>query len=142
MTPDRHRILFSRTEPWSSLGLLRRVARVCRILFGLVLFSSFLWAILLAVRGVALSDSFGQAVLCLVLVPFLILLAWSIGGMYIWRGVRRPPGPSSGGPPPPEPPEPPVEGAPRPAPLRPFSPRVLTAYAKLPNAPMNEAPLP
>ena len=130
MNSDRYMHVFSRTEPWASLGLLRRIARVFRIIFGCVLSGAFLFTVFLAVRGVSFSTSGGQIALCIILIPFLVALAWAVGCMFIWRGVYSPSQPSSGGSPPPEPP---TEGSPRPAPLRPFSPLIQAAHAELPN---------
>jgi hypothetical protein len=130
MTSDRYMHVFSLTEPWTSLGLLRRIARACRIMFGCVLSGAFLFTVFLAVRGVSISTSGSQVALCITLIPFLLALAWAVGCMFIWRGVYPPSQPSAGNPPPPEPP---TQGSPRPAPLRPFSPLIQAAHAELPN---------
>jgi hypothetical protein len=130
MTSDRYMIIFSRTEPWSSLGLFRRAARVLRITFGSVLFGSLVVVALLAIRTMSSLSSVRQVLFCLAVVPFAALLAWSVGCMFIWRATHSPAEPSSDGSPPAEPPS---EGAPRPAPLRPFSPLILSAHAELPN---------
>ena len=53
---------------------------------------------------------------------WLALYGYALFRMHLLR--------TSGGSPPPEPP---TEGAPRPAPLRPFSPLILSARAELPN---------
>jgi hypothetical protein len=121
---------FSLTEPWASLGMLRRVARVCRIVFGCIMSSFLLLAAVYAACGLFFSPSVGHALLCIAIVLHFTVLAWAVGCMFIWRGVYPPHQPSSGGLPPPEPP---TEGAPRPAPLRPFSPLVQSAHAQLPN---------
>ena len=130
MTSDRHLIVFSRTQPWASLGLLRRVARIFRIIFGCTLFCALFFAAGLGVRGVSLSNSIAQALVCIAVVPFLVLLAWAVGCMYIWRGVYTTSQPSSGGSPPPEPPS---EDSPVPAPLRPSSPLTQSARAEIPS---------
>lgn len=121
---------FSLTEPWVSLGVLRRVARICRIIFGCVLSGFLLLAAVLAVRGLFFGPTIGQVFSCIVIVPFVTVLASAVGCMFIWRGVYPTQQPSSGGHPPPEPP---TEGAPRPAPLRPFSPLIVSARAEFPN---------
>jgi hypothetical protein len=131
MTSDRYMHVFTRSEPWAELGLLRRWFRVCRIIFGCILSSSLLLVALLAVRGILYRSGFGQAVISfLILVPVAALFAWAAGCMFIWRAVYEPIPPAVGGSPPPEPPS---EGAPRPAPLRPFSPLIMSAHAELPN---------
>ena len=130
MTSGSHMIAFSRTEPWCSLGLFRRIARVIRIIFGCVLSGSFIFALITAIRGIFFSTSLSQVVLCVVLIPVLAFFAWAVACMYIWRGVYPPSQPSSGGS---SPPEPPTEGAPRPAPLIPSSPLIQSAHAELPN---------
>jgi hypothetical protein len=127
---DSYMIFYSRTQPWSSLGLLRRVARVCRVVFGTVLFSGIVLIIIGLISGLSSSHSVAHAVEAIAISIFLAPLAWSVGCMFIWRGVSRPSLPSSGGSPPPEPP---TEGAPRPAPLRPYSPLIHSAAAELPN---------
>ena len=129
MILERYRQGFSLTQPWESLGVLRRIARVCRIIFGCILFSFLLLGVVLSVRGMFFSPSVGQVLICIGVVPCLTFLAWAVGCMYIWRGVYPPLRPSSSEPPP----EPPTEGAPRLAPLRPFSPLVESAHAELPN---------
>ena len=127
-TTNRYMLVFSLTEPWASLGLFRRIARVLRIIFGCILSGAFLFTVVLAVRGVSFSTSRGQVALCITSIPFLVALAWAVGCMFIWRGVYPPSQSSSGGS---APPEPPTEGAPRPAPLRPFSPLIQAAHAEL-----------
>jgi hypothetical protein len=130
--PSRRPLMeFSRSRPWSSIGWLHRIARVCRILFGCVMFSIFVAFVVLAICGIFFSTSVGEVLMCLVVIPFVGFIAWAVGGMFIWRGVYPPSPPSSDGPPPPEPP---TGGAPRPAPLLPFSPRILSAHAELPIA--------
>jgi hypothetical protein len=124
MTPDRYIHIFTRTEPWASLGLFRRVARICRVAFGCILFGSLVLVALLTVRNSAKDLSL------IVVVPMAALFAWAIGCMFIWRAVHSPSQPSSDGS---RPPEPPTEGAPRTAPLRPFSPLVQSVHAELPN---------
>jgi hypothetical protein len=121
---------FSLTEPWASLGILRRVVRICRIIFGCVLSSLLLIPAVLFVRGLFFSPTVGQVLLYIFIASFFTLLAWAVGCMFIWRGVYPSQEPSSGGLPPPEPP---TEGAPRPAPLRPFAPLIMSAHAELPN---------
>ena len=130
MTSDRYMIVFSRTEPWAALGLLRRIARVLRIIFGCILSGAFILTVVIAGRGISFSATVREVVLCVVLIPFLALLAFAVGCMFIWRGVYPPSQPSSGGS---SPPEPPTEGAPRPAPLIPSSPLIQSAHAELPN---------
>jgi hypothetical protein len=131
MTSDRYMHVFSLTQPWASLGLLRRVARVFRIIFGCVLSGAFLFTVVLAIRGVSFSTTTGQVVQCITLIPFLLVFAWAVGCMFIWRGVYPPSQPFSGGS---HPPEPPTEGSPCPAQLRPISPLVQAAHAELPKA--------
>ena len=86
---DSYMKVFSRTEPWSSLGCLRRIVRVCRVIFGIVLFCAFLMAIDLVIHSISLSDSLGQALSRIAVVPFLTFLAWCVGCMFIWRGVHQ-----------------------------------------------------
>jgi len=121
---------FSRSERWSSLGLLRRVARVCRVVFGLLLFSACLLLIRTLLHDSSINFSLWQTSLRVGAIAYLALLAWCVGCMFIWRGVYSPSQPSSGGSPPPEPP---ADGAPRPAPLRPFSPLIVSAHAEAPD---------
>lgn len=129
MTSDRFMVMFSRTEPWSQIGLFRRIRRVCRILVGSVLFSMLLLFIFTAIRGIWLSSSLWQAFSCILVIPVLALLAWAVGCMYIWRAVHQPWEISSGH----EPPPPPPQDAPRLAPLSPFSPLILSEHAPLPD---------
>src|SRR5215218_8824441 len=98
MRTDRYMGIFSLTEPWSSLGILRRVARVCRILFGVVLFSSIV-GVAVFVCCVSFSDSVRQGLSCLVLMPVFALFAWAVGCMFIWRPVYPAPPLSRGSPP-------------------------------------------
>jgi len=121
---------FSRSEPWSSLGLLRRITRVCRIVFGLLLFSAILLLTFPVLRGLSFGSSVWQALFCVAAIPYLALLAWCVGCMFIWRGVYPPSQLSAGGSPPPEPP---ADGAPRPSPLLPYTPLTLSAHCELPN---------
>lgn len=131
MAPNRYMIVFTRTEPWAELGLLRKICRVCRVIFGCILFSSLLLVALLAVRGTFYRSGIGEAVLSfLIIVPVAALFAWAVGCMFIRRAVHKPNPPSEGDSPPPEPPS---DGAPRPAPLRPFSPLLMSEHADLPN---------
>ena len=130
MTSDRYLHVFTRTEPWAELGPSRRVFRVCRVIFGCVLSGSILSVAILTIPGVFNRAGFGQAVFTFfIIVPVAALFAWAAGCMFIWRAVHEPIRPVPGGPPP----EPPSEGAPRPAPLRPFSPLLMSAHAELPN---------
>ena len=131
METKRKLILFSRCLPWSSLGLAGRVARVCRTIFGSVLFVALLLIIVLAVWSLQYRTSVWQVVDAIWIIPFIAFLAWSVGCIFIWRGVettrKRPYWGGS------RPPEPPAEGAPRPAPLKPFSPISDSAHCPLPD---------
>ena len=128
MTSNRYMHVFTLTEPRASLGVIRRVARVCRIIFGCFLSGSLLLLSGVCVLGVLSSTSTSQVFSSVAVVPGVILLAWASGCMFIWRQVR-PTARRSGGPPP----EPPTEGAPCPVPLCPISPLIQSAAAELPH---------
>jgi hypothetical protein len=130
MTSERYMGLFTYATPWESLSVAGRMVRVLRIVFGVAL------VVLLLCTGciVACSSfhyqSFLQATgtfcaLALVISFFVGFVA----RMLIWRPVRRPPFSLDGSPPP----EPPLEGAPVPAPLHPSPHLVRAAAEPLPN---------
>lgn len=128
MNSDRTFLVLTRNDPWSHL--LRRFVRLGRISLKLLLFTALGGVALL---GAFFSPSTAEAWSWCVLLFVLVLLAWGIAriGMSIWRALylrRRPPPDDSA------PPESPDDGAPVPAPLRPFSPLILSAHAQLPKS--------
>jgi hypothetical protein len=124
---------FSRTQPWSALDFMQRVARVGRILVGLALFAFFIWILVAAVLAIPITSAVSQRMFEIFVIPYLLVLLYCIGRMFIWRPVIRsrfdPLPPAAN---PPYPPTPPDEGAPRPAPLRPITPLILSAHAEIP----------
>jgi hypothetical protein len=132
---------FPPVDPWSELGPEQRGRWLIRIALGAAAFGFLLWVAGVGIYGICQCRTWWLAAPFLVAVPFVLWLAWLVGSLCLWRKtlliirrvpiaeLPRPPKTDdeedddpSGGPP---------DDAPRPAPLRPFSPRTLVARADL-----------
>ena len=132
MPVDESHLYFSACDPWESLDPAQRALRVLRIVVGCALYLFFLMLAALCTWGFFFAHNYGDMALTALLVACLLLLNAAIGRTLIWRRERKYPLPhldedqrEEG------PDDPPPDDAPRPAPLIPFSPKVLSATAPL-----------
>jgi hypothetical protein len=135
MPVDESKFYFTPCDPWESLDPVQRVLRALRIVVGLVLCLFFLAVVGSAsffLYAYAYPDPALSTTVLIIIIVVSLLQAAAIARMLIWRPERKFPLPRldenrrEEGPDPPPP-----DDAPRPAPLMPFSPKVLSATAPL-----------
>jgi hypothetical protein len=90
MPPDRPIRFFPPVKPWASLEAEGRALRIIRIIFGCILFTALLLFLFLMIGGLFAHTNEGQLVTLILCVPYLTILAWCVGGMFIWRRVHSP----------------------------------------------------
>gem|GEM_PF-4153280 len=127
MNSNRSLFAFTRGVPWS--GLIQRLVHLGRIALKFVLLIALGgFAALGAFYSISTAEAWSWCILFFV----IGLLAWSAVCICLlfWRAAhsRRPPPDDSA------PPSSPDDGAPVPAPLRPFSPLILSAHAQPPKS--------
>lgn len=131
MPREEGKFCFSPCDPWRSLDPLQRALRALRIVVGCALALFFLT--LAGMAGLFLYDypNFGQRTTVLIIVVGSLLQVAAIARTLIWRPERKSPLPRLDENREEEGPDPPPDDAPRPAPLLPHSPKVLSASALL-----------
>ena len=112
-------LAFPVVEPWATLSGGERILRALRISFGVLMLLSFSSLGLVGLVGIFHSSTVLQVLSSLVVIPVVWFMAWVVGRMFVWRGVREMPE------------VPPAEfpHVPRP---RPILPLFLSAHAPLP----------
>lgn len=135
MPVDESKFYFTPCDPWESLDPVQRALRALRIVAGLVLCLSFLAvtsSLSIFLCRCAYPDPAPSKTVLLLIIIVSLLQTAALARMFIWRPERKFPLPrleenrreKGPGPPPPD-------DAPHPAPLMPFSPKVLSATTSL-----------